>query len=80
MHVTLKNNENFVILPPRVWRAFTSWYGNTITIRRKVICMPNKEKKKQVNSGKAFLMKLNVYSDWEQLGKIITKRLGYIDA
>lgn len=35
--VDLRLNENIVVLPPRIWFAFTSWYGPTIEIQRTVI-------------------------------------------
>lgn len=39
--VPLKLNENFVILPGRVWVAFVNWYGSAKDIMREVIEYPN---------------------------------------
>lgn len=33
----LQMDENFVVLPGRVWRAFVNWYGPTVEVKRKVI-------------------------------------------
>jgi hypothetical protein len=40
----LKFNKDFVIVPPRVWMAFTAWYGRTYEIKCKVIKYPISEK------------------------------------
>lgn len=40
-NVQLKNNENVVIIPPRIWSTFVKWYGKTIEIKRLVTEYPN---------------------------------------
>ena len=40
----LKHNKDYVIVPPRVWKAFTAWYGQSYEIKRKVIKYPIEEK------------------------------------
>jgi hypothetical protein len=35
--VSFKFNENVIILPPRIWSAFTKWYGRTQEIKREVV-------------------------------------------
>lgn len=35
--------KDYVIVPPRVWRAFTKWYGASTELYRKIIVYPIQE-------------------------------------
>lgn len=41
-NLVFRNNENVVVVPPRVWSAFVNWYGQSKEIKRYVIEYPNK--------------------------------------
>ena len=32
--------KDYVVVPPRVWKAFVNWYGKSDVIMRKVIVFP----------------------------------------
>lgn len=32
--------KDYVIIPQRVWRAFTKWYGGSTELKRKIIVYP----------------------------------------
>ncbi len=40
--IELRLNENFIVVPPRVWTAFVNWYGRTPEIKRKTIQYPKR--------------------------------------
>lgn len=35
--------KDYVIVPSRVWKAFTNWYGRSFELRRQVIIYPIKD-------------------------------------
>lgn len=41
-------NDNIVVVPPRIWSAFTSWYGTTIEIQRTVIKYKSDGKRREI--------------------------------
>ena len=40
---TLVYGKDYVIVPPRVWKAFVNWYGRSYEIVRKVIISPKRD-------------------------------------
>lgn len=35
--------KDYVVVPPRVWKAFSNWYGKSYTISRRVIVYPTEQ-------------------------------------
>ena len=43
MQPNLLYGKDYVVVPPRVWKAFVNWYGRSIDYPRKVVIYPQVE-------------------------------------
>ena len=53
--ISFKLDENVIILPPRIWSAFTKWYGRAYEIKREVVEYPALSKNSNNYSINSFL-------------------------